>query len=259
MVDWPAEKLEFEDFYLLEAFQIAYLPGWVPEREFAAALWAYPAIEHFLRRKNPSVSGFINKIKRGNGPAKDANELILCIKKVIRTCSDILIYNKCPEVYDNLEFHDWDFREITSIVTLDDKVVLDGGSGTGRVALEAAKYTRHVFAMEPVTRLREFIREKANKANLSNLFVIDGFLHSIPLPDNFVDVVITSHAIDWQLDKELRELERVVKNGGYVIHCPGTADTPSDEIVHSDLVKNGYEFSRYKEADSWKRKYWKIC
>lgn len=142
MLNWPTEKLEFEDFYLLEAFQIAYLPGWVPEREFAAALWAYPSIENFLRRKNPSISGFIDRIKRENGPSKDDNELALCIAKVIQTCADILIYNKCPEVYDNLKFHGWNFREITSITTLDDKVVLDGGSGTGRIALEAAQHAR---------------------------------------------------------------------------------------------------------------------
>jgi hypothetical protein len=30
---FPIEKLEIEDFYLLEEFQITYLPGWIPERE----------------------------------------------------------------------------------------------------------------------------------------------------------------------------------------------------------------------------------
>jgi len=34
-LSWPAET---EDLYLLEAFQVAYLPGWVPEREFAVVL-----------------------------------------------------------------------------------------------------------------------------------------------------------------------------------------------------------------------------
>ena len=30
--------LDIEDLYLLESFQITYLPGWVPERELAVVL-----------------------------------------------------------------------------------------------------------------------------------------------------------------------------------------------------------------------------
>jgi len=41
-------SLEVEDLYLLEAFQIGYFPGWVPERELAVVLWAYPSIKRFL-------------------------------------------------------------------------------------------------------------------------------------------------------------------------------------------------------------------
>jgi len=254
---FPTEGLELEDFYLLEEFQIAYLPGWIPQGEFAVILWANPSIENFLKRKCPSISDFISQIKKENLPAKDADDLTLCIKKVINTCSDILIYNKCPAVYDNLKFHNWDFKEITSVLSLDGKIILDAGSGTGRVALEAAEYARYVFAMEPVNKLRQFIKEKTNKLKLNNIYVIDGFLHSIPLPDNFIDVLITSHALGWQLRDELVEFERVVKNRGYIIHCPGTADDPSEEEIHNELLKNSYSFGKYKETDGWKRKYWK--
>lgn len=252
---FPIKKLEFEDFYLLEEFQIAYLPGWVPEREFAVALWANPSVEDFLKRKCPVITDFINRIKKENEPVKDNNELAICIKKVLQTCSDILIYNKCPEVYDKLEFHNWDFKEVTSIISLDDKIILDGGSGTGRVALEAAKYARYIFAMEPVARLRQFIKDKAKRDGINNLYVMDGSLHSIPLPGNSVDVLITSHALGWQVEEELREFERVVKNQGYIIHCPATIDVPSQ--IHNELLEKGYDFDRYEEADGWKRKYWK--
>lgn len=252
---FPIKKLEFEDFYLLEEFQITYLPGWVPEKEFAVALWANPSIEGFLKRKCPVITDFINRIKKENEPVKDNNELTICIKKVLQTCSDILIYNKCPEVYDKLEFHNWDFKEVTSKISLDDKIILDGGSGTGRVALEAAKYARYVFAMEPVARLRQFIKDKTKRDGINNLYVMYGSLHSIPLPDNSVDVLITSHALGWQLEEELREFERVVKNQGYIIHCPATIDAPSQ--THNELLEKGYDFDRYEEADGWKRKYWK--
>ena len=78
-------------------------------------------------------------------------------------------------------------------------------------------------------------------------------------PDQFADVLVTSHALGWQLEDELAEFERVVKAGGWVIHCPGTAEIPGEEEQHLRLISAdwGYEFARYQEADGWKRKYWK--
>ena len=48
--------LHIEDLYLLESFQIEYLPGWLPERELASVLWAHPHIYRFLRTKSPATS-----------------------------------------------------------------------------------------------------------------------------------------------------------------------------------------------------------
>lgn len=252
-------SLKVEDLYLLEAFQINYLPGYVSERELAAVLWAYPPIKRFLEKKCPSITDFVERVMAGYGPAVNQQELAECSDRLVWAIGDLLVYNKCPESYDALDFHNWDFNEVTMITPLDHKLVIDGGAGTGRVTLEAGRTARQVFAVEPVTRLRQFIREKALKDGLSNVFVIDGFLHNIPLPDEFADVLITSHALGWQLEDELREFERVTKKGGFIIHCPGTAEEAADEYKHSRLVSSDwqYEFSRYRESDGWKRKYWK--
>ena len=251
--------LEAEDLFLLESFQIGYLPGVVPEREFAAVLWEHPSIKHYLVKRNPSVAGFIEGVLAQFKPAGNQQGLADCSDRLLWTIADLLIYHKCPQVYDALEFHDWDFHEVTMIAPLDGKTVIDGGAGTGRVTLEAARTARHVFAVEPVARLRQFIREKALKAGLDNVFVIDGFLDAIPLTDEFADVLITSHALGWRLEAELREFERVVKGGGHIIHCPGTAEVASEEGQHSRLISSThrYDFSRYRESDGWKRKYWK--
>jgi hypothetical protein len=252
-------SLEVEDLYLLESFQIGYLPGWIPEREFAAVLWAHPAIKRFLLKKHPPIAGLIERVMAEFGPLADEEELAIAGDDLVWTCADLLVYNKHPEAYDELSFHDWDFDEVTAITSLDGKIVVDGGAGTGRVALEAAHSARHVFAIEPVARLRQFIRERAAEAGLDNLFVTDGYLHAIPLPSASADVLITSHALGWQLEEELEEFERVVSRGGYIIHCPGTAEIVSEEEQHKQLVSPGwgYSFSRYKETDGWKRKYWK--
>lgn len=252
-------SLEIEDLFLLEAFQIGYLPGWVSEPEFAAVLRAYPSIKQFLIKKCPSIANFIERVLSQHPPAKDEEELSACIDKTVWIIADLIVYNKCPEVYDSLEFHGWDFREITIIAPLEGKVVIDAGAGTGRVTLEAARTASRVYAVEPVTRLRQFIRDKALQAYLDNIFVIDGFLHAMPLPDKCADILITSHALGWQLENELWEFERVVKRGGFIIHCPGTAEIPDEEAQHLRLISPnwGYEFSRYQESDGWKRKYWK--
>lgn len=250
--------LEIDDLFLLESFQIAYLPGWVPEREFAAVLTVRPEIRRFLVSRCPQVGEFVDSVLRQHPDRVDDRQFADCADTVVWTIADLLVYNKCPEIYDAQPFHGWDFAEITSIVNLTSKVVIDGGSGTGRVALEAAETAATVFAVEPVSRLREFIRAKAREKGLSNLYVVDGFVDRLPFPDSFADVVITSHALGWRLSEELCEFERVVRRSGVIIHCPGTAVGAEDD-QHAAMIAApwSYEFSEYDEADGRKRKYWK--
>ena len=251
--------LDVEDLLLLESFQIGYLPGWVPERELAAVLHAHPHIAAYLRKRQPGIESFMDRVLAGYPPVRSDTALALCADKVVWTIADLLIYNKWPGAgaYDAREFHRWNFREITDIVALDGKVVIDSGAGTGRVALEAALTARHVFAVEPVATLRQYLRAKVSDAGLKNVFVVDGFNDAIPLPDSFADVVLTSHALGWRLEAELCEFQRVVKPGGCVMHCPGTAAIPREELQHRRLVADGYATAVYDEADGAKRKYWK--
>jgi hypothetical protein len=253
--------LEIDDLLLLEPFQISLLPGWVPERPFAAVLAARPEIARFLKKRCPQVAGFVDRLLRehaGRG-REEEHDVAACGEEVVWTIADLLVYNTCPEVYDALAFHQWDFAEVTSLADLGGKTVLDCGSGTGRVALEAAETASAVYAVEPVERLRRFIRDKAAAAGRANVYVVDGFSHAIPFADRFADVVLTSHALGWRLDEELAEFERVVKRPGVIIHCPGTADNAAAEDTHRRLVGEAwrYRHARYDEADGPKRKYWK--
>lgn len=247
--------LEIDDLFLLESFQIAYFPGWVPEREFAIALAARPEIKRFLVTRCPEVSEFIDSLIRKHAEPVDDAELARCNDTVVWTIADIIVYNKCPGVYDRLPFHNWDFAEVTSIVDLAGKIVIDCGSGTGRVALEAAQTAALVYAVEPVSRLRQFIRAKAQQKGVANLYVIDGFLHAIPFPDSFADVVITSHALAWDLEKELPEFDRVVKHPGVIIHRPGGPDGDRHDVLTSPPWS--YEFSEYDGADGRNGRFWR--
>ncbi len=220
-------------------------------------LWAHPPIGQFLREQAPAASGFLDDVKGRFGPASDQGDLAKAEDLIVWTIADLLVYNKCPEVYDGLQFHDWDFAEVTGITPLTGRVVVDVGSGTGRVALEAATMADAVIAVEPVGRLRKFIRDKATRNSLTNVRVVEGFCHSIPLPDASANVVITSHVLGWRLEDELREFERVAMPGGYIIHCPGTDKSEVEQHERLISAEWRYEVARYRESDGWKRKYWK--
>lgn len=252
-------ELELSDLYLLESFQISYLPGWVSESDFACVIEHNPGIAAFFEKKYPPIAEFISRISKEYSSAGHQANVHECVDRLLWTIADLLVYNSCPEVYDSLKFHSWDFAEITDIASLEGMTVIDAGAGTGRAALQAAEYASVVYAVEPVTRLRQFIREKASSLALSNLYTVDGFLHDLPFPDSFADVLITSHALGWKLEEELPEFERVVKKGGFVIHCPGTAVSQKPEEIHEVLISPewNYRFKVYSEADGDKIKYWK--
>ena len=141
-------------------------------------------------------------------------------------------------------FLEFFFRRVEGCVMTDD------------VAVRAVETAAVVFAVEPVSRLRQFIRKRAEQKDLNNLYVSDGFNHALPFPDSFADVIITSHALGWKLQKELKEFKRVVKKPGVIIHCPGTA-VGSEENTHKILTNAPwlYRYSEYNEPDGCKRKY----
>jgi len=258
--------LSIEDLYLLDGFQIGYLSDRVPQREFAAVLHAHPSIKRFLITKHPPIADFIKDLLTRFGPAANQQELDEYSDRLLWEIADQFVYIKRPDMYDEQVELGWNFEEVLKIVSFEQKIVLDVGAGTGRVAFAAAHTAGVVFAVEPVTSLRQFIREKASKTGVANVFAIDGLLHAIPLPAGFADVLITSNAIGWQLEDELREIERVVKPGGYAIHLASQsddvsqADSASQETpLHAGLTSPAwrYAYSRYMGKDGWKGKYWK--
>ena len=129
--------LKVEDLFLLESFQIEALQNRVPEKEFAAVLFAHPYIKCFFINKRPPITEYIQKVQDKNGPAKNKKELAEFSDRLIWEIAELIIYNKYPEIYDARVILGWDFKDITSIVSLKDKIVIDAGAGTGRVAFKA--------------------------------------------------------------------------------------------------------------------------
>jgi ubiquinone/menaquinone biosynthesis C-methylase UbiE len=249
--------LKVEDLFLLEQYQIDTLKSRVPEQEFAAVMFAFPHIKSFLKNKHPPFIEYIQKVQGKHSPAKNKKELTEFCDRLLWEIAEMTIYNKYPEIYDTRVTLGWDFKDITSVVSLKDKIVIDAGAGTGRVAFKAVKDASMVFAIEPCTSLRRFIRKKAIKNNITNLFVIGGFLHDIPLPQDYVDVLITSNAIGWKLEDELKEIERIVKPGGYAIHLLSSRNTKDPYKEQLTKPEWQYNYSEYKNKEDTVRKYWK--
>lgn len=251
--------LKIDDIYLLEPYQIQTLQSRVPKQDFSAMLFAYPNIKKFLTNNYPPITKDILKIQEEYGPAKSNKELSKYCDNLLWEIAELIIYNKYPELYDSRTNLEWDLKDITSVASLKNKIVIDAGAGTGRVAFKAVKDARNVFAVEPCRNLRQFIRKKAKKKNISNLFAIDGFLHEIPLPDSFADILITSNAIGWNLEDELQEIERVIKSGGMAIHLL-SYDNEDDIDPFKQYLTNqkwNYNYSIHEKNKNIIRRYWK--
>ena len=248
--------LSFNNLMLLERAQICWLPGWVPDKEMALALKANPHVAWFLRHKCPEVRPWLDQLESMLVEAGDPQKVQAAEQTILRTINDLMVYAVDPGIYDRLSFLGWDDQELHSLVDFTGKVVLDIGSGTGRLAFTAAEKADAVFAVEPVGNLRRYLQQKARRLSCRNFYSVDGLITEIPFPDGFADVTLSGHVFGDHPVEEIRELERVTKPGGMVILCPGTSE--NEERAHQVLVAHGYNFSWFEEpGDGMKRKYWK--
>jgi hypothetical protein len=252
--------LNAEDLFQLETFQIKYLLDRVPQKEFSVLLRANPIIHRYLVSKYPPIENFINTILKENKPISNKNTIDEYCLELIWEIADLIVYNKYPEVYDTKVEFAWDFDEIIPAKSLEGKIVIDAGAGTGRLAFLAAQFADTIFAVEPVSSFRGFMKNKTRKENVKNLFVVDGFLDSIPLSDNSADVLMTSNAIGWNLEDELKEIERVVKPNASAIHLIRNPDEKAENPLHDFLISPEWKYvcTKYQDTAGLKLKYYKI-
>ncbi len=246
-----------EDLFLLEAHQIAGLEDRAPRRELAIVLHAHPELRRFFVARHPPSEVFLSSVlvdhRRG---AED--EVAACEEALLWEIGDWIVYQRLPELYDEQVCFEPGLAAVVDVVPVEGRVVIDAGAGTGQVAFAVAPVAEHVFAVEPVATLRRYMREKAERRGVDNVFVMDGFLHELPIPACAADVLLTRQAIGWNLDAELDEVERVLAPGGTALHLLGVPHpAASDDELHLALVARGYEAGLYREAGVDKRKYWK--
>lgn len=253
---FPALELEVADLFALEAHQVAELPTRAPDKALAEVLHEHPAVRTFLEVRDPAIASHLARVLDEHPPASGA-DIGASEQDLLWEIADLLVYDTAPELLDGLPSNGWDFAAVHELVDLADKVVIDAGAGSGKVAFEAAPRARHVFAVEPVARPREFMRTKATASGITNLYVLDGTLDAIPLPAGAADVLLTCRAIGWRLEEELVEIERVVRAGGVALHLGLPHPPAPGDPLHGRLLEAGYAVGSYTEGQgqrTWYRK-----
>ena len=245
---FPDIALNWEDILLLESFQIKSFPDRIAVKEFAILLHTYPVLYRFLVSKYPPIKAFLTGILEENDPVADKKMIEELCQEALWEIADLIIYNKYPEHFDTQAPIRWEVNEIQSIASLEGKVVADVGAGSGRIAFMVASHVQTIFAVEPLASFRTFMKEKAVEKGMKNLYVMDGTLDSIPLPDNSLDVLLTSNAIGWKLEEELKEIERVLRSGGHAIHLL-QAEEKVENPFHDILISSPWNYTCLQEAE----------
>lgn len=165
-----------------------------------------------------------------------------------------------PQMMENLPYiREWKEYNLLSIKDFTGKIVLDIGCGTGRLTFAAAHKAKYIYAMEPCFRLRDYLETKRKSLGNNNVFVVDGTIEHIPFQDEFFDIVMSGHVVGENVLEEHKEMNRVLKEGGCIIDCPGEDDRRRPDGPSIELLKIGFEYLYYKSVRGGDvYRYWKV-
>lgn len=120
------------------------------------------------------------------------------------------------------------------------QTVLDLGSGAGLDCIFAAQKvgeTDHVIGVDMTPEMIERAQANAKKVNLNNVEFRYGYLESLPVEDNTVDVIISNCVINLSPDKSkvFAEAFRVLKSGGKLAVSDIVTDGHLPDVVKQSL------------------------
>jgi 2-polyprenyl-3-methyl-5-hydroxy-6-metoxy-1,4-benzoquinol methylase len=209
-------------------------------KHLGIALKYNPVLRWYFQEKCPEAGTRINELVE-NAPDHLPQTVVRESELHIIKAEETFIVYAYPEIMEQCDYiRQWKPDKLFALADFKDKIVLDIGSGTGRLAFSIIKEAAYVYALEPVVRLREYMLQKRDKLNIRNMKITDGIITDIPYPDNTFDIVMSGHVIGDDYENEYKEMERVVKNGGYIISCIG--EDNGKRKVDEGMVKLGFEY-----------------
>lgn len=136
-------------------------------------------------------------------------------------------YRDYAEVYDafaRIPKRPHMLEELNERFHLTGKVIIDVGSGTGLSTFQLARWASLVIGIEPEDAMRAVAERKAAALDLTNIRFERGDSEHIPLPDygladEAADVATGITQANGDPGRVCAEMERVVRDGGLVLHC----------------------------------------
>ena len=253
------DKVPAEALLLLEDCHYQWISESTNRLEWAMVIRSKPYIGYYIRHKAPAKAAWVDELMQefAERPLPEDDVLRKMEQKLLASLEDWIVFVLEPETYQSQAFLGWDEKELTGMTALEGKRVVDIGSGTGKQAFAMAPYCKTVYCVEPVYNLRKYLKERALRAGICNLFVTDGLMHALPFENEFADVVTSGHVYGDFPEAEVSEMLRITKPGGMVMLIPGGNDV--DTQNHQFLISSGFAWDRILfPVEGYKRKYWKV-
>lgn len=143
------------------------------------------------------------------------------------------IFNALAEQYDAYRPH-YPAEALSFLVTLGEldgsSDVADIGSGTGRIALELAKYVRVVYAVDSASAMLEQLNTVASDLHIGNIRIVEAPGEETTLPTNSIDLAIMAQSFHW-MNKPvaLGEMHRIIRDNKMLVVMWNQVSNTSDE------------------------------
>jgi ubiquinone/menaquinone biosynthesis C-methylase UbiE len=159
---------------------------------------------------------------------------------------------------------------------LENRVVIDSGAGTGRLACLLAPYVSQVHAFDASDEMLRVCRAKLVQGGLHNWRVEVADHRQLPMEDQSADLFVSGWSVSYlatwnpdswhaELEKWMSEMKRVLRPGGFVIlfESLGTGNELPVRLQHLEnfypwldesgfqnkWIRTDYEFDSLEEAE----------